>query len=84
MGISCSSEIFQREIRNILFGIDGQINISDDILIFANTIEEHDIILNKIILQLLFLSSKMKQKTISILIPVLIGIFGFCDYCFRF
>ena len=38
----------QREIRNILFDINGQINISDDTLIFANTIEEHDVILYKV------------------------------------
>ena len=48
MGISCSSELFQREICRILFGIPGQVNISDDILIFAETQEEHDIIVRKV------------------------------------
>lgn len=52
MGISCSSEIFQREIHKILFGIPGQVNISDDILIFAKSREEHDAILHTVLKRL--------------------------------
>lgn len=48
MGISCSGEIFQHEIHKLLQGIPNQINISDDILIHAETDSEHDIALNKV------------------------------------
>jgi len=49
MGLSCSAEIFQREIARILTGIDGQINISDDILIYAKTEVEHDEIVKQVL-----------------------------------
>lgn len=48
MGLSCSAEIFQREIARLLKGIKGQINISDDILIFAENEIEHDRILDEV------------------------------------
>lgn len=41
-GISSAAEIFQNVIRETLERIDGEINISDDILIFGKTLEEHD------------------------------------------
>jgi len=49
MGISCSSEIFQYEIHRILEGISNQINISDDILIHAQTEAEHDKVLKQVL-----------------------------------
>jgi len=52
MGISCASEIFQRIIQDILAGIPNQINISDDILIYAKTMKEHDIILHRVLRRL--------------------------------
>lgn len=52
MGLSCSAEIFQREIARILTGIDGQINISDDILIYAKDEIEHDKIVDKVLQRL--------------------------------
>ena len=41
-GISSAAEIFQNVIRETLEGIDGAINISDDILVFGKNQEEHD------------------------------------------
>ena len=41
-GISASPEIFQNEIRQALQGLDGCINISDDIIIFGKSQKEHD------------------------------------------
>ena len=41
-GISSPGEIFQNVTRETLEGIDGAINISDDILVFGKTLEEHD------------------------------------------
>ena len=41
-GISSAAEIFQYVIRETLEDNDGAINISDDILVFGKTHEEHD------------------------------------------
>jgi len=41
-GISSASEVFQNTIRQALEGIEGVLNISDDILVHADTQEEHD------------------------------------------
>ena len=41
-GISSAAEIFQNVIRETLEGIDGSINITDDILVFGKTLKEHD------------------------------------------
>lgn len=41
-GISASPEIFNNEIRQVLQGLDGCINISDDIIVFGKSQEEHD------------------------------------------
>lgn len=42
MGISCASEEFTECIRQILEGIPGQINMTDDILVYGATDQEHD------------------------------------------
>ena len=42
MGISCASEIFTEEIRKLLAHCAGQVNMTDDIMIFGHTQEEHD------------------------------------------
>ena len=44
-GVSAASEIFQDTIRNVIQGIRGAKNISDDILIFGKNQEDHDIAL---------------------------------------
>ena len=41
-GISASPKIFQNQIRQALQGLDGCINISDDIIIFGKSQNEHD------------------------------------------
>ena len=41
-GISSAAEIFQNVIRETLKGTDGAKNISDDILVFGKSHEEHD------------------------------------------
>ena len=42
MGISCASEIFTEAIRVILAGIPNQLNMTDDVLVYGRTQEEHD------------------------------------------
>ena len=41
-GINSAAEIFKNAIRNCVQGIEGSINISDDILIFGRNQEAHD------------------------------------------
>ena len=41
-GINAASEIFQESIREILTGLPGCKNISDDIIVFGKGQEEHD------------------------------------------
>ncbi len=44
-GISSASEIFQEKIRNVISGIEGARNISDDIICFGagpNAQRDHD------------------------------------------
>ncbi|XP_014662946.1 PREDICTED: uncharacterized protein K02A2.6-like [Priapulus caudatus] len=48
-GISCASEIFQNAISQVLEGIPGVLNISDDIMVFAKTEEEHNMILKAVL-----------------------------------
>lgn len=47
-GISSASEIFQATISSLLRGIKGAQNISDDIVVYGKTQEDHDITLNKV------------------------------------
>ena len=41
MGISCASEIFTEAIRVRLADLPGQLNMTDDVLVFGKTAEEH-------------------------------------------
>ena len=41
-GISCAAEIFQNAIREILDGIPGAINLSDNIIVYGKTVKDHD------------------------------------------
>ena len=47
-GISSAAEIFQNTIRETLEGINGVLNISDDILVHGKTQEAHDQILRTV------------------------------------
>ena len=48
-GINSASEIFQKAISDMLSGISGVKNLSDDIIIYAKTQEEHDNILKQVL-----------------------------------
>jgi hypothetical protein len=52
-GISSASEIFQEVIRNVISGIPGAKNISDDIIIYGTSQIEHDRALDNIFKRLL-------------------------------
>ena len=51
-GISCASEIFQHAIEQVLMGIPGVKNISDDIIIYGKTQEDHDKSLDQVLQRL--------------------------------
>lgn len=48
-GLSCSSEVFQEQMFNIFGNIKGCAIYIDGIIIFANTIEEHNAIIEKVL-----------------------------------
>ena len=41
-GISSASEVFQRLVAQMIEGLEGVVNIIDDLLVWGDTIEEHD------------------------------------------
>uniref|UniRef100_A0A0A9W2U6 RNA-directed DNA polymerase n=1 Tax=Lygus hesperus TaxID=30085 RepID=A0A0A9W2U6_LYGHE len=51
-GICSAPEHFQRRLRQVLTGIEGCTNLMDDILVFGNTLEEHDKRLHVVLEQL--------------------------------
>lgn len=52
MGLSSAGEHFQKQMNTILQGIEGECNLMDDILVYAETLEEHnkrmDIVLKRL------------------------------------
>lgn len=52
MGINAASEIYQHEIQQVVQGIPGVANLSDDILVHAATREEHDMRLRQVLQRL--------------------------------
>ncbi|KAK9753862.1 Reverse transcriptase (RNA-dependent DNA polymerase) [Popillia japonica] len=48
-GINAAAEIFQDTVRQVLVGIAGVINVSDDILVFGKSQEEHDVALESVL-----------------------------------
>ncbi|CAF1012738.1 unnamed protein product, partial [Brachionus calyciflorus] len=48
-GIKMASEIFQKIIEQVLSGLDGALNFSDDIIVFGSSKEEHDRRLNAVL-----------------------------------
>ena len=51
-GISSAAEIFQYSLSSALEGLDGVRNISDDIIVFGRTQEEHDNRLERLFIRL--------------------------------
>ncbi|KAK3716285.1 hypothetical protein QZH41_004076 [Actinostola sp. cb2023] len=51
-GVSSASEQYQHEIQTTLAGIDGQENISDDIIVHGEDQAEHDKRLEKVVKRL--------------------------------
>jgi hypothetical protein len=48
-GVNSAAEVFQNAIRQTLTGLDGAINVSDDILVWGKSTEEHDRRLNAVL-----------------------------------
>ncbi|KAJ1093273.1 hypothetical protein NDU88_006378, partial [Pleurodeles waltl] len=48
-GISSAAEVFQNVIQELLVGLPGTINVSDDILVHAPTVAEHNARLQKVL-----------------------------------
>ena len=42
MGICCASEIFQHTLESVISGLNGVVNMIDDLFVYGSTIEEHD------------------------------------------
>lgn len=58
-GINSAAEIFQNTIRQVLQNINGVINISDDILIYGKTKQDHDVALEQVL-------ETLKQSNLTI------------------
>lgn len=41
-GLSSASEVFQRAVAQMIEGMDGVVNIIDDLLVWGDTLEQHD------------------------------------------
>ena len=48
-GANVGFECFQKQVEQVLAGIDNVINISDDITVYGSTIQEHDATLRKVL-----------------------------------
>ena len=73
-GISSASEIFQREMTNILQDLEGVMAYQDDVIIFGKTEEEHNKCLEKVMrrvseagLKLNMKKCEMKKKSLKFL-----------------
>ena len=51
-GINTAAEIFQKAIESIICGIEGSMNISDDIIVSGSTKNDHDNRLDKVLFKL--------------------------------
>lgn len=51
-GVNSAAEVFQNAIRQTLTGLDGAINVSDDILVWGKSAEEQDRRLNAVLSKL--------------------------------
>ena len=58
-GLNSASEQLQHHLQTLLADISGVVNIADDILVFASTIAEHDLILQKVF-------QKLSEKALTL------------------
>lgn len=61
-GVSSAPEIYQSIIRQALCGLEGVVNLSDDILCFADSMEEHDKRLEKLFQRLRELGLTLNKR----------------------
>lgn len=47
-GITCATELFQKNMEQMLTGCDGTVNFIDDILVYGASKEEHDVRLEQV------------------------------------
>lgn len=64
-GINSAAEVFQNTIRQVLQGIEGVINISDDILVHGKSQEEHDRALHAVFTRLQEAGCTLNEKKCS-------------------
>lgn len=65
MRISCASEIFTEAIRNILEHCPGQVNMTDDVLVFSATLKEHTEHFNQVVKALEEARLTLNKKNVS-------------------
>ena len=68
-GISSASEVFQKVLAQILDGLEGVTNSIDDILVYADTKEEHDSRLRKVLDRLREYGVRLKRSKCRICVP---------------
>jgi len=51
-GIHSASEILQAEISQIIIGLEGTDNMQDDIIVWGETQEQHDIRLREVLIRI--------------------------------
>ena len=59
MGVTAAAEIFQNTLSDKLKDIPGVMNVSDDILVYGSTIDEHDARLRMVL-------SRLKEKNLTL------------------
>jgi hypothetical protein len=60
-GLASGPSAFQQVIRKILHGLDGCVNILDDILVYGRTMEEHDTCLRRVLARLAAHNATVRQ-----------------------
>ena len=61
-GINTAAEIFHKTIENLLAGVDGVVNMSDDIIISGKTQKEHDVRLEEVMKRLVKSGLTLNEK----------------------
>ncbi|KAA0714109.1 Retrovirus-related Pol polyprotein from transposon opus [Triplophysa tibetana] len=65
-GISSASEVFQRAVVQMIEDLDGVINIVDDLLVWGETVREHDARLKKLLQRAREYNLKLNKKKCQI------------------